>query len=653
MDTLERGDRVLAYDTKADQLRWTPLQDAYASSFKAEMVRLHGKSFDVTCTQNHSWATKNGNANRISLRETDQIINQHIVQAARAEGGEHPMTEREAAILGWLATDGAVRMQKVGRWGPYLRADIASRSRITWEEIRALTEGLATELSGQAPPRDFGTYTSHPMPWHRFNIQSQFARDLLASAGLCEKGVFTSWEGLTPLVLSLSQPARAAMLDAMLKGDGSVRQDGTWVFGKKRKPGVMEAFEILATMEGIALGRPRDDGARPLRALRKNRMVTTSSLKREEAERDYVWCPTTEFGTWVMRLDGTITITGNTRAKGRCLSDAVNLPELMIEESGSTPDTRHPTPDTRAEERGAPGGRPPHPNAPRCSYDGSARRSCSRRPSTAPLRSSASASAWSMRRTWSGCRRPPTTRRPPMRIGDQRISPGELPSSCVRSVVEPRRCGSAPARRRCPTKRRVSMTMRASSLSWRQCLRLPFSLTGLLPLHVTRAAQANQVVQTVRFLYRSTFPVRLKVMNADRGAVIGTTVTAAALVALDGQQANLLPIGPAVHHHAAHPIRRVSLRGKGPAVGAAAFDAAGQRRLPPGPNAPRLAGERLAAVIAGEVKRLDPVRMLRPFLGWNHPEFAPARFRVAFRWAILDFPWQMREQWPFGRSSSA
>jgi hypothetical protein len=117
------------------------------------------------------------------------------------------------------------------------------------------------------------------------------------------------------LVLRLSHEARQAMLEAMMLADGDKR--GT--FGKKRKSGVMDAWQLLAVLEGFSLGKPHNYGVIPVQRLKKCRTLYVSELKTTECEQVPVWCPTTAFGTWVMRQNGQPTITGNTGAIGRAL----------------------------------------------------------------------------------------------------------------------------------------------------------------------------------------------------------------------------------------------------------------------------------------------------------------------------------------------
>jgi hypothetical protein len=125
------------------------------------------------------------------------------------------------------------------------------------------------------------------------------------------------------MVSQYSHEARAAMLEAMMFGDGDQRRR---TFGKKRKPGVMEAWRILATLEGIAIGDVHlsTAGNVPLQRLKKRRTVCASELTLEDAGTADVWCPTTAYGTWVMKQNERVMITGNTKAIGRALAAALS-----------------------------------------------------------------------------------------------------------------------------------------------------------------------------------------------------------------------------------------------------------------------------------------------------------------------------------------
>lgn len=132
------------------------------------------------------------------------------------------------------------------------------------------------------------------------------------------------------------------MLDAMLKGDGTQpkgngRTGRTWIFGKKH-PAVMESFQILAALEGRGLGRFQLQGGdvqMPRQTLRSNRYIQLRAVKQEDAGRMDVWCPTTAFGTWVMRQNGNVSITGNTRSCSKVYSNLLKFVARMAGFAGT------------------------------------------------------------------------------------------------------------------------------------------------------------------------------------------------------------------------------------------------------------------------------------------------------------------------------
>jgi hypothetical protein len=147
------------------------------------------------------------------------------------------------------------------------------------------------------------------MDRHVFTLRRTFGRELMEKAGI------TTWSDLPHLVPYLSAESRSAMLQAMLAGDGQ-HCGRNLVFGTKAKVGVMEAFELLATLEGIALGKLRlsTTGELPIRTLRRQTQTWAKHLKVNATPPRPVWCPTTAFGTWMVRWKDTICITGNSDA---------------------------------------------------------------------------------------------------------------------------------------------------------------------------------------------------------------------------------------------------------------------------------------------------------------------------------------------------
>lgn len=339
---VREGDEVLAYDRRSDVLRWVPLEGITVYRDNHRTVHMQSRSFEARTTPDHTWPVLQSNGERVlrptvDLRPSDKLI----VAAPLEDDATRPsldVSPRQAAILGWVLTDGTFRSVNDS---PRLVINQSKPHYVA--ELQALLEGDAHEAVTPAGERTFpGGRTYRTLPAHRFTLHAKLTKELLSQFPLTGDNMA---HALPCLALALPQPARQAMLDAMLKADGTSRDGRRWVFGKKRKPGVMEAFELLALLEGRALGRPRwsTGDVVPLRSVREDRHVSANYLRRTGGGEEPVWCPTTPLGTWVMRLNGCITITGNTRAKARALRDAVNVGVAALEELGGDDGDDSPT----------------------------------------------------------------------------------------------------------------------------------------------------------------------------------------------------------------------------------------------------------------------------------------------------------------------
>ncbi|RLC89009.1 MAG: hypothetical protein DRJ03_00165 [Chloroflexi bacterium] len=113
-------------------------------------------------------------------------------------------------------------------------------------------------------------------------------------------------------VLRMTSGERKAFVFGLMVGEGT-RAHKTLSFAQNAGP-VNDAFTLAAFMEGIATGKPyliQDSQTlrtslfqKPYRDYRIRESLIKSSNER-------TWCPTTDLGTWVMKQNGQITITGN------------------------------------------------------------------------------------------------------------------------------------------------------------------------------------------------------------------------------------------------------------------------------------------------------------------------------------------------------
>lgn len=332
-DEVRIGEEVLAYDATNNRSEWVPLENVttYPSAPVATFATARG-GFSFRCTPNHSWAVETNTRAGRQLVEAQAVKTHHHLRiAAAAEGGDHPLSPDLAAVLGWVMCDGTIR-----RVGNNLRLVIYQSKVDRVPEIRELLAraGLAyQEGVGEATVRTFpGGATHDCLPQHSFRLTTAASKSLFDDAGI---------EGpadMPRLVGRLSADARREMLKAMMAADGTA--NGT--FGKKRKPGVMEAWQILCTLEGVALGKMGTSsvGEVPVQRMLSYDYVAGNNLTLTPDGEEPVWCPTTKHGTWVMRQGGRITITGNTKAKRRATLSLAGLGLLTEEETETIPGAR-------------------------------------------------------------------------------------------------------------------------------------------------------------------------------------------------------------------------------------------------------------------------------------------------------------------------
>jgi len=330
-NNVEIGDDVLSYSVEDDKCYWVPLEDKTTYD-ELNLVEIkNGKGFSVKCTPDHSWpvehTTKRKHSpNRVLKKATELREGQKIILSAESEEGSAPITPREAAVLGWILTDGCIRISMIGKNGPYLGIQIDQSKEPYVEEIRTLLDGEASESTTEEYVRKFPSGQEyHCMESTRFLLKTKFIIDLLIRAG-----VYSESDGWVKLVCNLNHKAREAMLDAMLKGDGTIHNN-TWIFTNTDDV-VLEVFQVLAVLEGRPLGKLQLSSGMKRQTIRRHRYVDVSSLTYEISESGACWCPTTKYGTWIMRYKGHPMITGNTRGKNRAISDMVAGGEPIAEE---------------------------------------------------------------------------------------------------------------------------------------------------------------------------------------------------------------------------------------------------------------------------------------------------------------------------------
>lgn len=358
-----RGEEVLGYDVERDQTAWTSLDavNVYEALPMGELRTPAGRTL-VRCTVGHRWAvekepykprvrvgsprgrrgpyrTRGPERCLLTVEEMVSVAGRRLIIAApeRTTSGSL-LSPVEAAVLGWAVTDGTIK-----RVGNSVRIGICQSKDDIFAPIRELVAAAAPgtrELVSPPVRRTFPSsgQTSETRPQHWWYIPSAVSRAILDKAGFHDRC------DLPRIVTRLDAAARRAFLHAVMLAEG----DRTSRRFANTDRHILDAFQIACTLEGIALGKESSqrpyEGYKPLvtQRPRMRRHILTHNLRFDVQGIEPAWCPTTGLGTWIMRQNGRVMITGNclTKAKRRVTLSVCGLGMLDETEVESIPGAR-------------------------------------------------------------------------------------------------------------------------------------------------------------------------------------------------------------------------------------------------------------------------------------------------------------------------
>jgi hypothetical protein len=286
-EKLTVGDRVLGFNAETGRTEWTRI--AAINVFDArETFTVEHRSFRAVATAGHEWVCDSWRApGRYEKRRTDHLdghpYRRLLVAAPLADERPNGIEPDEAARIGWVLTDGNIRWR-----GNSPTVTISQAKHV--EEVRRLFGDRSTETT--LTPGGWGHLLEH-----RWRMNAADSRALLARFGVATK------DDAAAVPAMLDAEARQAMFHAMTLANGE-----QFCTGHKA---VMDCWVILATMLGLRVGRARFQNGSWRTRINESPVVSIKRLSVTPAVVEPVWCPTTDLGTWVARIDEQVTITGN------------------------------------------------------------------------------------------------------------------------------------------------------------------------------------------------------------------------------------------------------------------------------------------------------------------------------------------------------
>ena len=290
-DELRPGDETVGYDVSTGRSAWTPILGIRLFD-DAPLLAYEHSTLSLRCTPEHRWIVgprAGGAGTPMTIRSALAGDSQRrvILAASGAEGLGLPITDQEAALLGWAMTDGSIRRFENSR-GRRAFARIYQRKPVGVSAVGALMAHFEHRYDPQYR-------TSTGGPTHMWYVGRRVFSEVLHRSGLDDFGPVR-------MVLAMTSSQRKAWLDAVRMAEGDQPRMVNIAQSESEN---REAIAVAGALEGhfVTLRARTVD-------LRREAVRCNTLSERNLGHAD-VWCPTTGLGTWTAEQDGQVFITGN------------------------------------------------------------------------------------------------------------------------------------------------------------------------------------------------------------------------------------------------------------------------------------------------------------------------------------------------------
>ncbi|HUU53144.1 MAG TPA: hypothetical protein VMW44_00720 [Candidatus Bathyarchaeia archaeon] len=292
-DQLTIGEDVLTYNTDNRTTEWQGLEDFAVKPVDEPLETFtNSYGFRYRFTKDHRVVVGVKYKNREKIVLAKDIKSHHSIPLAAPHvfKGKSILSAKDAAVLGWVVTDGYFRQR-----GKHFESMIYQSPKNYAAKIR---KEFSEYISSESIHPDTGVIC--------FRLKAAKTRNIFK--------VFKSYDDLPKAVTRLDEKACLAMRNAMMEGDGHDAGVKGRSFTQKRQSAI-DAFQILCYRLGEVFNiRPVKKFNHIIHGgyIRKNKKLQVFKwLRTSEQYKGLVWCPKTPNKTWIMRQDGKVMITGN------------------------------------------------------------------------------------------------------------------------------------------------------------------------------------------------------------------------------------------------------------------------------------------------------------------------------------------------------
>jgi DNA-directed RNA polymerase specialized sigma24 family protein len=321
-------DNILSYDIDSSDLVWSNVFEIYRNyEYDGMMHHLTTQGMDALVTPNHKFVS----AERGIIPVEDIISNEHIILMGNPVANNvTDYSDYLVELVGWAVTEGHYSTKSKNKHSIHISQKLGVKS----DRIRDVLQHLCI------PHKEYLNKQGIVL----FHCNGQVISNI--HQVISPKRVISS-----NFILSLTQPQRMILINTMVAGDGWIRPNGGLSYTQKCKDHI-DAFLMLCTLAGLTTqttirNRPAPSTTNGRISYDSNNTtyVTTNDVvvynvpriqckaeginfhggkqsaggRREDKPnlptvqyKGLVWCPMTEYGTFVCRRGGKIYITGNT-----------------------------------------------------------------------------------------------------------------------------------------------------------------------------------------------------------------------------------------------------------------------------------------------------------------------------------------------------
>jgi hypothetical protein len=280
---LETGDSVYAYDRMRDVIDVTPIRRFHDYS-GADVIHVESQGFNYgfTCTPGHK-VVRLSESN--DWQDEVEKTQERLVAASQIARGE--MTYREAKKAGYSNMQGFIN-----RYGGLELRKALDRKKNCVPGLKRIDEVLSAHSQDRV-------------------LVSAVAAD--ASTVDWSKPYVKYETDSVQRVLDMSYGERMAFLQASVMCDGCLLNNNQSVSHSfiQKNAEHKEAVRLAAFLTGHMVTESDKGNGCSTFCIKTRPHITNAGLEFENAGTADVWCPETDYGTWVMRQGRTVTITGN------------------------------------------------------------------------------------------------------------------------------------------------------------------------------------------------------------------------------------------------------------------------------------------------------------------------------------------------------